>query len=221
VAHRLIPVFPLPDVVFFPETVLPLHVFEPRYRVMVKDALAADRMIAVALLRPGWEVDYERNPAYHAVATVGRMDEIRMTRDGRYHFRLIGMTRVRLEDVLRDTPYRYVRAEDIPEPRVAEDEPGMARAKLDLLAAQVGLARELAGSDAPRLILDERISFVAAVNGACAGLPIEPALRQTLLELDDLVERQRRAATILDETLRRVIALKSSTDGKGGSRIVN
>ena len=59
---ELLPLFPLPNVVLFPNVFLPLHIFEPRYREMVADALASDRMIGMVLLRPGWEHDYEGRP---------------------------------------------------------------------------------------------------------------------------------------------------------------
>jgi len=216
-----IPVFPLPDVVFFPKTSLPLHVFETRYRVMVKDAIDADRMIAVALLQPGWEQRYEGSPSYFPIATVGRMEEIERTSDGRYYFKLAGLARVRLGEVLKETPYRLVRAEEIPEPPVDDADPAIRSSKLALLASQLCLVRELTGSDHPRLVLDERMSFEAAVNGACASLPAEPSVRQELLALDDLVERHRRVAQFLDEILQRVIALKSRGDGGSGSTGVN
>lgn len=218
VTHE-IPVFPLPDVVFFPKTALPLHVFETRYRVMVKDALDADRLIVVALLQPGWEQRYEGSPAYFPIATVGRMEEIETTSDGRYYFKLAGLARVRLGEVLKETPYRLVRAEEIPESAVDDANPAIRGGKLALLASQLCLVRELTGSDLPRLVLDERMSFEAAVNGACASLPAEPSVRQELLALDDLVERHRRVTQILDEILQRVIALKSR--GDGGSSGVN
>lgn len=208
-ASRLVPVFPLPDVVFFPKTVLPLHVFESRYRAMVRDALAADRCLAVALLRPGWEREYERGPAFHDVATVGRMEEVETTADGRFLFRLVGTGRVRLGDVVRDTPYRVVRALDLPEDALDDDDPAVRRAKLDLLASQICLARELSGNEHSGLVLDDSLSFEAAINGACAILPIETSIRQSLLELDDLLERHRRASAILDEILERVLRLKS------------
>lgn len=218
---RRLPVFPLPDVVFFPGTVLPLHVFETRYRVMVKDALAADGTIAVALLQPGWEQRYAGNPEYFPVATAGRMEEIETTPDGRYYFKLAGSVRVRLGEVIQEAPYRLVHAEEIPERPVDEGDPILRRATLDLLATQMCLVRELTGNDAPGLVLDERMSFAAAVNGACASLPTEAAIRQALLELDDLTERHRRAVSILDEILKRVLVLKSASDGGSGSPGVN
>ena len=218
---RQIPVFPLPDVVFFPETVLPLHVFETRYRAMVKDVLASERMIAVALLRPGWEQQYAGNPACYEVATAGRIEELQTTSDGRYYFKLAGIVRVRLGEVLRDGPYRLARAEEIPENPLDESDASVRGLKLDLLATQGYLVRALTGNDSQSLALDERMAFAAAVNGACASLPAEAAIRQTLLELDDLKERHRRASGILDEILNRVLALKSAPDNDAGSRGVN
>ncbi|HEX4823657.1 MAG TPA: LON peptidase substrate-binding domain-containing protein [Candidatus Polarisedimenticolaceae bacterium] len=220
-AERLVPVFPLPDVVFFPRTVLPLHVFESRYRAMVKDALAADRTFAVALLQPGWEKDYRRSPAFHPIATIGRMEDVETTHDGRFLLRLVGVSRVRLGRVARETPYRVCRADEIPERPLNATDPKLRRAKLDLLASQVCLARELAGTAHTGLILDETLSFEAAVNGACTILPVETAVRQSLLEIDDLIERHRRAAKILDEILERVLRLKSLRGRDEGSSGLN
>jgi Lon protease-like protein len=221
VSHLRLPVFPLPDVVFFPGTVLPLHVFETRYRAMVKDALANDRRIAVALLQPGWEKTYDASPAYHEIATAGRMEDIETTVDGRYYFKLAGLVRVRLGELVRAAPYRLVDADELPEQPIDEDDPAIRRAKLDLVASRVCLARELSGGDHPAFLLDERTSFEAAVNGACASLPSDPAFRQALLELDDLVERHRRATLALDELVRRVIELKAASAGGVAPRGAN
>jgi len=216
----VVPVFPLPDVVFFPRTVLPLHVFETRYRAMVKDALQGDHTLVVALLQPGWEQDYQGSPALHPVATLGRMEGVETTRDGRYHFRLVGLHRVRLLAAERETPYRLMRAEHIPERAVDDSDPEIRRAKLDLLASQVCLMHELAGKERP-LVLDETMSFEAAVNGTCASLPIEPAGRQALLEIDDLRIRHQAAGSILDELLDRILRLKSLRGRDEGENDIN
>jgi peroxiredoxin Q/BCP len=63
--RRPVPVFPLPGVVLFPGAEMRLHVFELRYRTMVRDALSGERLIALATLSPGWERDYEASPAFH------------------------------------------------------------------------------------------------------------------------------------------------------------
>lgn len=208
-ATRSVPVFPLPDVVFFPRTVLPLHVFETRYRVMVKDALAADGRIAVALLKPGWEKNYAESPAYHPVATMGRMEDVETTPDGRYLFRLVGEARVRLGAVEKEKPYRLARATVIPEGRIDDAAETVRRAKLDLLASQGCLLRELSRGDHPGLIFDESLPLEAVLNGVCGSLPTDPRIKQELLELDDLMERHRRASALLDEVLERVLRLKS------------
>ena len=91
-----VPIFPLPEVVFFPETVLPLHVFEPRYRQMVADCLAADGWMAVVMLRPGWEKDYQGRPPVESIAGVGEIIQAEMLADGRYNILLHGRSRIRV-----------------------------------------------------------------------------------------------------------------------------
>src|SRR5437762_6507133 len=88
--------FPLPNLVFFPQVMQPLHIFEPRYRQMTADALAGDRLITLVLLRPGWEADYEGRPALHAVGCLGRIVAEQQLADGRYNLLLRGLRRVRL-----------------------------------------------------------------------------------------------------------------------------
>ena len=91
-----IPIFPLPEVVFFPDTVLPLHVFEPRYRQMIADCLAGDRWLGVAMLRPGWEKDYQGRPPVHDVAGAGEILQAEVLADGRFNILLDGRARVRI-----------------------------------------------------------------------------------------------------------------------------
>src|SRR5262245_32721223 len=79
------PVFPLPDVVLFPHVALPLHIFEPRYRQMVSDALEEERYIAMALLKPGWETDYEGRPPIHEMVCLGRITAEERLPGGKYN----------------------------------------------------------------------------------------------------------------------------------------
>src|ERR687888_846338 len=104
--------FPLPNLVLFPHVVQPLHVFEPRYRQMTADALAGDRLIALALLQPGWEEEYDARPAVHPVACLGRVVADQLLPDGKYNLLLRGVSRLRLiEEVPDGRPYRTARAE--------------------------------------------------------------------------------------------------------------
>jgi len=88
--------FPLPNLVLFPYVMQPLHVFEPRYRELLEDALDGDRLITMAVLRPGWERDYEGRPPLYPVGCLGRVATYHRLDDGTYNLLLLGMHRVRL-----------------------------------------------------------------------------------------------------------------------------
>ena len=104
-----IPLFPLPNVVLFPDVCLPLHIFEPRYREMASDTLDGDRIIGMVLLRPGWEGNYDGRPAIYDIGCAGLITHAEQLDDGRYNLVLRGMEKFR---VLReDSDRSYRRAE--------------------------------------------------------------------------------------------------------------
>src|SRR5262245_15586271 len=104
--------FPLPNLVLFPHVAQPLHIFEPRYREMMADALAGDRLLAMALLRPGWEEDYLKQPPIHPVVCLGRVMQEEQLPDGRYHLLLHGLCRARvIEELPTDRLYRTARVD--------------------------------------------------------------------------------------------------------------
>jgi Lon protease-like protein len=109
--------FPLPNLVLFPHVIQPLHVFEPRYVEMLEDAIAGDRLIAMALLEPGWEDDYDGRPAIARVACLGRVLTWQAQPDNRYNLLLLGLRRVRvLCELPPNRPFREAEVE------VLEDE---------------------------------------------------------------------------------------------------
>src|SRR5438128_9189192 len=77
--------FPLPNLVLFPHVLQPLHIFEPRYRQMTAEALAGDRLIAMMLLQPDWEKDYQGAPAVHPVGCLGKIIADQQLDDGRFN----------------------------------------------------------------------------------------------------------------------------------------
>src|SRR6516164_287400 len=104
--------FPLPNMVLFPFVIQPLHIFEERYRQMTADALASDRLICMALLRPGWEAEYSGRPPIHSVACLGRIVADQRLDDGRYNLLLRGLARVRIvEEIEPGQTYRRARVE--------------------------------------------------------------------------------------------------------------
>jgi Lon protease-like protein len=88
--------FPLPNLVLYPHVMQPLHIFEDRYREMLEDALVSDRLIAMALLEPGWEDDYESRPPIASVACLGKVVAHHRLEDGHYNVLLMGLERVRI-----------------------------------------------------------------------------------------------------------------------------
>jgi ATP-dependent Lon protease len=104
--------FPLPNLVLYPHVMQPLHIFEERYREMLEDALAGDRLIAMALLEPGFEHDYDSRPPIAPYACLGKVVAQRRLDDGRYNLLLLGVSRVRIArelDPLRS--FRQARVE--------------------------------------------------------------------------------------------------------------
>lgn len=174
--------FPLPNLVFFPFVVQGLHIFEPRYRQMTADALAGDKLIAIVLLRPGWEDDYDNQPAIEPVACLGRITHHEHLPDGRYNLRLRGLARLRLaEEVPTGKLYRTARAEVMPDltpkdlGRLGELRRGLADAVLPRFE-DGGPARqhlsELFASDTPLGPLCDMLAY---------ALPIAAELKQQLL----------------------------------------
>src|SRR5262249_23665679 len=112
--------FPLPNLVLFPHVMQPLHIFEPRYRQMTADALTSDRLIALVLLRSGWEADYEGRPAVHPVACLGKVVADHPLDHGLYNILLRGLSRIQItEEVTHAKLYRVAQVEllaDVDEP---------------------------------------------------------------------------------------------------------
>ena len=86
-----LPIFPLPNVVLFPNVFLPLHIFEPRYRQMTEEALAGDRIIGMVLLRPGYESEYDGAPPIYSTGCSGLITHSEKLEDGRYNLVLRGL----------------------------------------------------------------------------------------------------------------------------------
>jgi len=107
----IVPVFPLSTVVFFPNTLLPLHIFEERYRDMLSDSQNSENLIAMALLKPGWDDNYYGSPEVFDVAGMGRIVSSEIFSDGRSNIVLYGLKRIRILEFTQDKPYRKARIE--------------------------------------------------------------------------------------------------------------
>jgi len=180
----LIPVFPLPDVVLFPGVFLPLHIFELRYREMVKDCLAADRLIGISLLRPGWDHDTAGRPAIFPVGCVGLISHIEELNDGRYNLVLRGVEKfrvVREEGAART--YRRASVDYFEESMTAADREAVRRQRHQLERLLTAVA------DAPDQPFPSNLSDEEVVNALAQYLDLEPIERQALLEQDGVALR--------------------------------
>jgi Lon protease-like protein len=204
----VVAVFPLANVVFFPTTSLPLHIFEPRYRRMVADARDGSGMIAMGLLRETGHDD-AGDPAIHPIGTLGRIEELHQLGDGRFNIRLRGLRRVRFDELTSSRPYRLARCQALPEAIVDESAPQVRRSKLELLASIGYLRQELTGSEQQSMVLDDNVPLEQAVNEVCAALPVEPCMRQSLLAENDLLVRRTRALEMMNDVLETVLRIKS------------
>jgi Lon protease-like protein len=178
-SELLLPIFPLPSVVLFPNVFLPLHIFEPRYREMTADAIASDRMIGMVLLRPGWERDYEGRPPVYPIGCSSVITHFERLDDGRYNIVLRGLERFRIVEEDAGRSYRRALVEPAPEHRIGEDDRPAIRRVREKLEAILKPAVERSGADSklPAAMCDEDL-----VNALAQYLDLEPLEKQALLE---------------------------------------
>jgi uncharacterized protein len=180
-----IPIFPLPNVVLFPNVFLPLHIFEPRYRDMVGDTLTGDRIIGMVLLRAGWDRNYEGRPAVYPVGCAGLITHAERLHDGRYNIVLQGLEKFRILDEDHSRTYRIAHVDSIAEASAGADREAMrtARRRLESLLVPQPEGRR-ADAKVPPSMPDEDL-----VNALAQYLELEPVEKQALLERDGLLAR--------------------------------
>lgn len=193
-----IPLFPLPNVVLLPRAILPLHIFERRYRKMTADVLSPDcdapGTLAMALLKPGWEKTYHGRPAIEPVVCVGRILQHETLPDGCYNFLLQGVTRARITKENFDEEYRRAKLEPVEETTILEIDLADQRRRLERLFAERRLSRcdltkhlkALFEAEIPTAHLVDILSFT---------LIPDAQLKQTLLAEGNVAERVDRAVS--------------------------
>jgi uncharacterized protein len=207
-----IPIFPLPNVVLFPNVFLPLHIFEPRYRQMIAESLKGDRIIGMVLLRPGYESSYEGAPPVYATGCSGLITHVERLEDGRYNLVLRGLEKFWIE---REEPpeagrlYRRAAVRPINELVAAaeRDELGRARRQLQQLLAPLfsgGLERQL-----PDAMPDEDL-----INALAQYLEFEPMEKLALLERGGPLARCRAMLELLE-----IKQMGSGSGDQGAGRI--
>ena len=191
---RRLPLFPLPSAVLFPHALLPLHIFEDRYREMTRDILSGARCLAIGLIAPGASPEDERL-AVLPIAGVGEVVMAHELPDGRFNLVVRGRARVRIdEELASDRPYRLVSATQLPDlpitnPAEVTDADQTLRALIGRLAEALPEGGELL-----RQVVAAQESPAELVDGVASALIVDPVLRQRLLETRDVGQRLERVS---------------------------
>lgn len=173
-------IFPLPGAILFPGLQLPLHIFEERYRALVSDALARDRLIG--MIQPQEASD---NPALYEIGCVGQIGEVEALDDGRYNIILEGISRFRVTRELDvTTPFRQVEAELI------EDDLDAYLSSIERAAFERE-ARRFADRQGYSVDWDSvaRLDDRSLIDGVAQIAPFDAAAKQALVEAPDLNTR--------------------------------
>jgi len=191
-----IPIFPLEDVMLFPEMSVPLHIFEPRYKSMIADALKGNRVIGMVLLRPGYEKDYDRSPSVFQIGCAGVINEVEQLPNGEYNIVLGALTKYRITREEASRPYRIAHVAPIADVVSDADRPALRarRLRLEELIRQSGGRTGIAA--APPNISDERL-----VNGMSQLAHIDELDRERLLEADNPLRRADLLIAILEKSI--------------------
>ena len=200
-----IPMFPLPNAVFFPKTLLPLHVFESRYRTMVEDALKGENRIGVVLLKDGWEQDYYGNPSVYDIACVGDIQNSERLEDGKFNILLYGMSRIRILNFIQKEPYRIAEVEYIRDSHFQKEGFNESLEVENFITLVRKYLLELGVQDADELLKLQFHSLESIINQVATILDFSSPEKQRLLELNLLEERFESLQRMLKE---RITSLK-------------
>ena len=192
---EVIPIFPLPNVVFFPDTYLPLHIFEPRYRDMIEDANQDGQCIGMVLLKAGWEDDYHGNPPVFSLGCIGRIKSFQALADGRSNVILHGLSRYDIEEEFFDTSYRQAKISLRPnESALNSVDPSL---RLSLTKLALHYLRKRKAQELCKLITGQFISDTVLINSLSSCLDFTPFEKQFLLESESLYQQTRRLIDLL------------------------
>lgn len=200
---ELVPVMTLPNTVFFPQSLLPLHIFEPRYRAMLREVLATNRLFAVARLDDSRIAEPGAHEPAHRVASLGLVRACQEGEDGTSNLLLQGVCRVEVAEIVRELPFRRIRIRPLV---TAAAEPAAALELLRLEVMRLLALRRRLGTTAPKGLtqflqtIDDVDTFAdIAVFNLCE----DGDLKQALLEELDTGRRLRRFAARLRQDIAR------------------
>lgn len=189
----IVPLFPLPNVVLFPQVLLPLHIFEPRYREMVRDVAAGDEVVGMILLRADGEDFHDPGSDVYGVGCAGRMIRKIDLADGRSNILLQGVREFVVREPMFDRSYRRGAVEWCPPPPPGHRLDDRLR---EVLVDRIG--RFVPEERERRFLEDPTLSDETLVNLFCFALDLPVAEKQTLLEARTVDERARQLVETIE-----------------------
>lgn len=187
-------VFPLPQVVLFPGALMPLHIFEPRYRTMTRDVLATTRQLSIALIPEDHETDRYGQPQIAGIAGIGEIVKCDALPDGRFNLLVEGRARVRVEELPYKRPYRRARLTVLDSTTGCAD-PALVRALVSTATCVAGAVRKCHPSF--RFCLPQTDDAGILADACAHYLVLEGTERQKLLETLDVCERVQHCLDVL------------------------
>ncbi len=210
-----LPLFPLPNVILFPDAILPLHIFEPRYKLMVEEAILGRKQIGMVLLKKGWEDKYFENPAIYEVGGVGEIVDQERLQDGRFNILLKGVSRFAVSKIVQPKPYQQARV-SLMEDRiedVSESESEKTKKRLGEAAAAIMEYFVYNKMKLNRVPVEFAAPLPTVVDTLSYFLAIDPYEKQPILEE---IHVGRRAA-LLYEKMVELLMLKKTFKEAGNS----
>jgi Lon protease-like protein len=193
--------FPLPNLVFFPHVMQPLHIFEPRYREMTAEALAGDRFIALVLPVPGWEKDYAKTPALHSVACLGRIIAEQQLEDGRFNILLRGLARIGIvKEIKSKKLFRCARTEVLEEIPLDDEALALHWRKTLIEKAPSWFPNQGEVVEQFSKLLHSDLALGTLSDIMTFALPLDAEFKQTLLEQLNVETRLQVLHDFLEET---------------------
>ena len=200
-SETLLPIFPLPNVVFFPRIILPLHIFEPRYKHMVREVLQNERSLGMVLLQQGWQNDYLGAPLVHKIGCMGRIETYEKLPEGRFNILLNGVRRFEILRFVQEKPYRLAVVKLLEETPFVLENHQQLRAREDLMEKFLTYLQHVLGMELNDDRFDRTASLETVVNQVAAVLDIPVQTKQELLEVSSMDQRLSQVRDILDRGL--------------------
>jgi uncharacterized protein len=204
----IVPLFPLPNVVLFPKTPMPLYIFEERYRTMIRETLAGSGELVIALLRSGSETGYANPSSVHDIACLGKIETYEELEDGKYNIVVIGVQRVRILREVQHSPYRMVEVEKLEDDAYDEHAADVIN-RHDNLGNLFAQFTELAtGVKQQAVDLMPQLDFESLVNMVAMTLNLAIDQKQTLLEINDAPQRADVLLPVLQQQVETLILVR-------------